>query len=199
MRSTALAYPDERDEVPMSSQEVLEANVAAIRGDLNELKTDLRAAVARLDQRIDAAVSRLETEIRAMGAKAEKELEEFAGRIEKQIEEMPADDTQRDRIDDNQEELSGKIDKNHETLNVKIDKNYEAQAESPDLGDWRIGNHRHRGSGGGESSSLVLTNGAAFFSPHRQRRPRCAICLEQPPGRATARAERRSAGRNAAS
>ena len=43
------------DEVPVSSTEVLEANVAAIRVDLNELKTDFRAAVARIDGDIKSA------------------------------------------------------------------------------------------------------------------------------------------------
>jgi chromosome segregation ATPase len=130
MRSTALAYKDERDEVPMSSQEVLEANVAAIRNDVNDLKTDFRAAVARLDQRIDAAVSKLEGEIRTMAAKAEKDLKEFAGRIERQLEEMRADDRAlRDKTDKNHETLNNKIDKNYETLCDKIDKTNEKLGE----------------------------------------------------------------------
>lgn len=110
----------------MSSQEVLEANVAAIRGDLNELKTDFRAAVTRLDQRIDAAVSKLETEIRAMATKAENDLKEFAGRIQDQLEAMRADDrSQRDKIDRNYETLNGRIDKTNDRLdktNEKLDK-----------------------------------------------------------------------------
>lgn len=129
MRSTALAYKDELDEVPMSSQEVLEANVAAIRGDLNELKTDFRAAVTRLDQRIDAAVSKLETEIRAMATKAENDLKEFAGRIQDQLEAMRADDkSQRDKIDRNYETLNGRIDKTNDRLdktNDRLDKTNE--------------------------------------------------------------------------
>ena len=112
MRSTALAYKDEQDEVPMSSQEVLEANVAAIRSDLNELKTDFRAAVTRLDQRIDVAVSKLESEIRAMAEKAAQELREFAARIEKRLDEMRAVD----------ETLSQKIDKTNERLDKTNEK-----------------------------------------------------------------------------
>jgi chromosome segregation ATPase len=133
MRSTALAFKDEDDEVPVSSQEVLEANVAAIRTDLNELKTDFRAAVTRIDSDIKAAVSKLEGEIRAMSAKAEKELKEFGAGIERQISEMRQDiremrgedKTLRDKIDKNHETLSAKYD----VLNAKIDKHHEATQE----------------------------------------------------------------------
>jgi hypothetical protein len=51
-------------------RDVLEANVALIRKDLDELKTDFRAAVIRLDNDIKAAVSELRAEIRAVAAKA---------------------------------------------------------------------------------------------------------------------------------
>ena len=88
MRSAALATKDEYDEVRVSSNEVLEANVAAIRADLNELKGDFRAAVARLDSDIKTAVSKLETEIRAMAARAERDLRDFASRVENQIAEV---------------------------------------------------------------------------------------------------------------
>jgi DNA repair exonuclease SbcCD ATPase subunit len=117
MRSTALAYKDEDDEVPVSSQELLEANVAAISVDLKELRTEFRAAVARLDQRIDAAVAKLEADIRAMTAKAERELKEFATRIEGQLAEMRGDDKSlRERVDRNHDVLSAKID----ATNVKL-------------------------------------------------------------------------------
>jgi len=58
MRSTALALRDEYDEVPVSSTEVLEANIVAIRDNLNELKADFRAAVAKIDNDIKTAVIR---------------------------------------------------------------------------------------------------------------------------------------------
>jgi hypothetical protein len=85
MSSTALAPKYEYHEVPVSSTEVLEANVASIRVDLNELKTDFRAAVARLDSDIKTAVTKLEAEIRAMGAKAEMDLQQCANRVEAQF------------------------------------------------------------------------------------------------------------------
>jgi ElaB/YqjD/DUF883 family membrane-anchored ribosome-binding protein len=88
MRSAALALKGEDDEVPVSSTEVLEANVASIRADLNELKTDFRAAVARIDSEIKSAVTKLEGEIRGMAAKAEKDLQRFADRVEIQFSEL---------------------------------------------------------------------------------------------------------------
>jgi ElaB/YqjD/DUF883 family membrane-anchored ribosome-binding protein len=117
MRSTALAYKDEDDEVPVSSQEVLEANVAAIRVDLNELKTDFRAAVTRIDNDIKNAVSKLEGEIRSMAAKAENDLRGFAARMESQLADM-RQDMREMRAED--KALRDRIDKNHETTNAKI-------------------------------------------------------------------------------
>ena len=114
MRATALAFKQEFDEVPVSSIEVLEVNVVAIRDDLNELKSDFRelkdevrqlrsefhAAVARLDNDIKTAVIRLQEEIRAVAQKAERDLKEFADRIETQLREMRAEDKElRERID----------------------------------------------------------------------------------------------------
>jgi chromosome segregation ATPase len=101
MRSTALACKDEYDdEVPVRSQDVLEANVASIRKDLDEFKTDFRAAVIRLDNDIKAAVSELRAEIRAVAAKAESDLKVFANRIESQLAEMRTEDKAlRNKID----------------------------------------------------------------------------------------------------
>jgi len=118
MRSTVLVLPDEYDEVTVSSIEVLEANVVAIRADLNELKNDFRAAVARIDNDIKTAVQRLEAEIRAAAAKAERDLEQFATRIERQLAEMHADDKAlRDKVDDNYQILNAKIDTTNDKLN----------------------------------------------------------------------------------
>lgn len=122
MRGTSLAFKDDYYEAPVSSQEVLEANVATIRVDLRELKTDFRAAVARIDQDIKAAVIKLETEIRAMAASAERDLQQFATRIESQLSEMRGEDKAlRSRFEGNYETLNAKIDKNHEALNTKVD------------------------------------------------------------------------------
>ena len=91
MRSTALAFKDEYDEVTVISTEVLEANVVAIRGNLNELKSDFRAAVARIDSDIKAVVVRLQNENRAIAAKAASDLEETSARIERRLAEMRQD------------------------------------------------------------------------------------------------------------
>jgi chromosome segregation ATPase len=140
----ALAYKPEYDEVPVSSIEVLESNVIAMRGELTELKTDvkdfrkefsaavarldndIKTAVARLDSDIKAAVAELRAEIRAVAAKAESDLKAFADRVESQFAEMRAEDRSlRDRIDKNHALLSGKID----ATNARIDITNEKLAE----------------------------------------------------------------------
>lgn len=108
MRGTALAlaYDTEYDEVPVSSVEVIEANVIALREELKEHKAefkdfrtemraanarldqDIKAAVLRLDNDIKAAVSELRAEIRAMAAKAESDLKAYADRTDKLLSEM---------------------------------------------------------------------------------------------------------------
>jgi chromosome segregation ATPase len=135
MRSTALAFKDDDDEVPMSSTEVLEANVAAIRVDLNELKTDFRAAVARIDGEIKSAVTKLEADIRASAANARKDLELFADRVQTQLSELRADISELradnkalgERIDSMGESLGGRIDTlggRVDSLRDKVDSNF---------------------------------------------------------------------------
>jgi hypothetical protein len=138
---TALAHKPEYDEVPVSSTEVLESNVAAMRGELTELKTDFRqhrtefqsavtrlhndikAVALRLDSDIKAAVSELRAEIRATAAKAASDLKDFASRVETQLHEMRADYVGlRNKVYMNHETLIAKIDRNFETLSTKIDK-----------------------------------------------------------------------------
>jgi DNA anti-recombination protein RmuC len=117
MRSTALAIKDEYDEVTVSSPEVLEANIVAIRDNLNELKNDFRAAVARIDNDIKTAVIRLQDEIRTMAAKAESDLEKTSARIEKQLSEMRAEDKAlREKVDS----VDRKVDRIDTKLNVLI-------------------------------------------------------------------------------
>ena len=108
---TALAYPPEYDEVPVSSIDALESNVVAMHGELTDLKSDFKhhrtefhAAIARLDNAIKAAVAELRAEIRAMAAKAARALKEFACRVDEQFREMRAE---------------------HKTLREKVDKNYD--------------------------------------------------------------------------
>ena len=54
MSSTAMALDYEYDEVPVSSIEVLEANVAAIRDGLMEFKTEVRTALANAEKNPNA-------------------------------------------------------------------------------------------------------------------------------------------------
>jgi hypothetical protein len=72
MRSTALAFKDEYDEVPVSSTEVLEANVAALRDAFSDFKNEVRAAFANmhdefksLREKSDRNYERLSTKIDA--------------------------------------------------------------------------------------------------------------------------------------
>jgi DNA anti-recombination protein RmuC len=121
MRSTALAFKDEFDEAPVSSQEILERDVGAIRADLNELKTDFRAVVKRIDERIDAAVSKLEGEIRAMASKAAEDIKQLS----QDMREMRGEDKAlRDKMERGHETLHADIDKVHDSLDTKIDKSH---------------------------------------------------------------------------
>jgi hypothetical protein len=52
MRRTAHALAVETDEVPVISNETLEANIAFIRADITDLKVEVRAVVTRTDQDI---------------------------------------------------------------------------------------------------------------------------------------------------
>jgi chromosome segregation ATPase len=122
MRSTALATKDEYNEVPVSSTEVLEANVVAIRADLNELKANFSAAVTRIDNDIKAAVMRLEAEIRAMGSKFETEIRRVAEKAQSDLERLATRlDTQLQELRVDNKALRERVDKNHETLIAKID------------------------------------------------------------------------------
>lgn len=142
MRSTALALKDEHDEVPVSSIEVLEVNVAAIRADLNELKMDVRAAVARIDNDIKAAVLKFETEIREMAAKAASDLEKFAARVDSQFADIRQDlremrteyKSLRDRTDKNYESLCVKIDATNERIDLTNEKLSNLDRKVTDIG-----------------------------------------------------------------
>src|SRR5437867_3536081 len=61
MRSTALAREDEYDdEVPVSSTEVLEANVTALRDDVSELKADNRSLRKKVDKNFERLCSKVD-------------------------------------------------------------------------------------------------------------------------------------------
>jgi DNA anti-recombination protein RmuC len=129
MLTAAVAFKDDYTEVPVSSTEVLEANVTSIRIDLNEFKTDFRAAVARIDSDIKSAVAKLEMEIRSMAAKAESDLRQFADSVEARFSELRAErkefsdrvDTQFSELRADNKYLREKVDKGFERLHTKID------------------------------------------------------------------------------
>ena len=105
----------------MTSNETLEANVAAIRVDLNELKTDFSIAIARIDNQIKVAVSELKAEIGVMAEKAASTVERVAG-VERQFTEMRAEDKSlRDKVDENYRTLNDKIDETRTTLSDRIE------------------------------------------------------------------------------
>lgn len=151
----ALAYKPEPDEVVVSSTDILEANVVAMRGELTELKADfkehrkefsaavtrldndIKAAVTRLDSDIKSAVTELRAEIRAMASKAENDLKEFAGRVETQLSEMRADtDALRTEMRAEDKSLRDKMDRNHTLLINKFDAtNARIDATNEKLGD----------------------------------------------------------------
>src|SRR5262245_45950700 len=85
MRNAARVLNDYYEEVSVSSLEVLEANVIAIRADLNEHKAEFRAAVAKIDNDIKNAVTKLEAEIRATADRARQDLQLLADRMESQF------------------------------------------------------------------------------------------------------------------
>jgi peptidoglycan hydrolase CwlO-like protein len=129
MRSAANALAVETDEAPVSSNELLEVNVIAIRADLIDLKAEFRAVVARIDQ-----------DIRAMAAKAESEIKTAVARIDEQFREVRQDirelragvnglqadnKTLRDKIDATRESLDKKIDTTRESLDKKIDTKFD--------------------------------------------------------------------------
>jgi uncharacterized coiled-coil DUF342 family protein len=77
-RRTAFAIKDEHDEVPVSSMEVLEANVAAIRDTLNEFKSDVRAAFASINDEFKS----IRDEIKSLREKSDKNFERLSTKID---------------------------------------------------------------------------------------------------------------------
>ena len=119
MRRTASALAVEPDEVPVISNELLEAHVVSIRTDLTDLKTEVRAVAAKAESEIKTAVARMDEQFRE---------------VRQDIRELRADNkTLRDKIDENyafprQEDRgdtgvpgSTKIDGNYASLDKKIE------------------------------------------------------------------------------
>ena len=80
MRRSTNAISLEPDEAPVSSNELLEANVVSIRKDLTDLKADFREAIARIDR-----------DIRAMAADAKSEIKGAVARFDEQFRELRAE------------------------------------------------------------------------------------------------------------
>ncbi len=77
-RSAANAVKVEYDEVPVSSMEVLEANVAAIRDALNEFKSDVRAGFASINDEFKS----VRGEIKSLREKSDKNFERLSTKID---------------------------------------------------------------------------------------------------------------------
>ncbi len=66
MRSTAFAFEVEYDEVLVSSTEVLEANIAAVRESLNDFKTEVRGDLANVKGEVKSVREQLSGEIKSV-------------------------------------------------------------------------------------------------------------------------------------
>jgi chromosome segregation ATPase len=109
MRRTANALAVEPNEVPVISNELLEANVASIRIDLTDLKAEVRLISEKADGAIRTAVARIDEQFRE---------------VRQDIRELRADNkTLRDKIDENYSSLDRKIDTACASLSAKIDGN----------------------------------------------------------------------------
>lgn len=69
MNNTALAFEGEYGEVPVSSVEVVEANVAALRDGLNEVKKDVKSLMEKMDQNFERLWTRMEARFDATNAR----------------------------------------------------------------------------------------------------------------------------------
>ena len=70
MHNTALAFKGEYDdEVPVSSVEVVEANVAALRDGLNEVKKDVKSLLERIDRNFERLSTLMESRFDATNAR----------------------------------------------------------------------------------------------------------------------------------
>jgi len=125
MRSAALVSKDDEDEDPVSSIEVLEMNVTAIRGDLNKLTDEFRVAITRIDNDIKSAVLRLEAEIQKTAESARNDLEKLAARLDVQLQELRGDNKAlREKVDRNLEFILAKFEETNrkfDETNRKID------------------------------------------------------------------------------
>ena len=89
MRNVALAMKDEY-EVPVSSTEVLEANVAAIRESLNEFKLEVRAAFSNINSEIKSLYGEtksLHGEIRSLRERNDKNFERLSTKVDADLKE----------------------------------------------------------------------------------------------------------------
>lgn len=129
MNSTAIAFKDEYDEVSVSS--IDETSAAAIRDDIKELRSELRA----------------------MATKAASDLKDMWDRIDRQftyfredMREMRAETKQlREKMEDNYEALDHKIDRGHAALNEKIDRGHATLNEKIDQGHAALNEKIDRG------------------------------------------------------
>ena len=118
MRTTANALAVEIEEVPVSSNELLEANVVAIRSDLADLKTDFRTAGARTDEQFREVRQDIR-ELRAASETLRDKIDETHSSLDQKIE--TTRESLDKKIDATREALDKKIDATREALDKKID------------------------------------------------------------------------------
>lgn len=131
MRRAATAFTVEPDEAPVSSNELLEANVVSIRRDLTDFRAEFRAVIARIDHDIRAMASKAESEIKTAVAKFDEALRD----VRQDFREFRAEGkTLRDKIDATHTSLTAKADGNYASLDQKIDtKVNELRADMRDM------------------------------------------------------------------
>ena len=79
---TALASNDDYDEVPVSSIEVLDANLTAIREGLMEFKTEVRAALTNINGEIKSLREHVGDEIKSLRERGDRNFERLHARID---------------------------------------------------------------------------------------------------------------------
>ena len=105
----------------MSSNELLEANVVALRADLTDFKAEFRAVVARIDHDIRAMAAKAESEIKVAVARMDEQFRE----VRQDIRELRADNkAMREKIDGNFVHHDQKVDANFTHVNQKIDASF---------------------------------------------------------------------------
>jgi DNA anti-recombination protein RmuC len=124
MRRTASALSLESEEVPVSSTELIEANVVATRADLSDFRVEFRGVVVRIDQDI--------RELRADNKTLRDKIDANYSSLDNKIDAMRA------VLDETRESLDRKIDATRDSLDKRIDATRESLESKFDSLDKKI-------------------------------------------------------------